>query len=61
MAFCAGTGKLHKPVHFTESLNLAKRWMADSSPDYRGANYTLVRNAAFEIGKDANTRQPASG
>jgi hypothetical protein len=39
----AGFTKLHKPVHFAETLNLAKRWMADSSPDYRGAEYTLVR------------------
>ena len=39
----AGFTKLHKPVHFAETLSLTKRWMADSSPDYRGAEYTLVR------------------
>lgn len=39
----AGTGKLHKPVHFAETFTMMRRWMADSSPDYRGADYTLVR------------------
>ena len=39
----AGFTKLHKPVHFAETLSLTKRWMADSSPDYRGADYALVR------------------
>ena len=43
----AGFTKLHKPVHFAETLSLTKRWMADSSPDYRGTEYTLVRLLLF--------------
>ena len=51
VAYHAGFTKLHKPVHFAEALNLTKRWMADSSPDYRGAEYTLVRPLKHGCGK----------
>ena len=53
-----GLGKLHKPVAFTAELQLEKQWMADNSPDYKGATYELVRACLyFRVASQSTARE----
>jgi len=36
-------------VAFKEQLLIPKRWMADTSPDFRGATYDLVRSVISRL------------